>query len=66
MQAFGGIMSVVGEEGRPPVRVAPSIVDQGTALWGVIASSRRCTAGAIPASAVVVDVSLFETALPGW
>ena len=36
MQAFGGIMSVVGEEGRPPVRVGPSIIDQGTAMWGVI------------------------------
>src|SRR2546423_10959111 len=36
MQAFGGIMSAVGEEGRPPVRVGPSIVDVGTALWAVI------------------------------
>ena len=62
MQAFGGIMSVVGEEGRPPVRVAPSIVDQGTALWGVIgilsALYRRRDTG----KGGVVDVSLFETA----
>ena len=29
MQAFGGIMSVVGEPGRPPVRVGPSIIDMG-------------------------------------
>lgn len=62
MQAFGGIMSVVGEEGRPPVRVAPSIVDQGTALWGVIgilcALYRRRDTG----MGSVVDVSLFETA----
>ena len=62
MQAFGGIMSVVGEEGRPPVRVAPSIVDQGTALWGVIgilsALYRRRDTG----KGSVVDVSLFETA----
>jgi crotonobetainyl-CoA:carnitine CoA-transferase CaiB-like acyl-CoA transferase len=62
MQAFGGIMSVVGEEGRPPVRVGPSIVDQGTALWGVIgilsALYRRRDTGA----GSVVDVSLFETA----
>jgi crotonobetainyl-CoA:carnitine CoA-transferase CaiB-like acyl-CoA transferase len=62
MQAFGGIMSVVGEEGRPPVRVGPSIVDQGTALWGVIgilsALYRRRDTG--PGG--VVDVSLFETA----
>jgi crotonobetainyl-CoA:carnitine CoA-transferase CaiB-like acyl-CoA transferase len=62
MQAFGGIMSVVGEEGRPPVRVAPSIVDQGTAMWGVIgilsALYRRRDTG----EGGVVDVSLFETA----
>ena len=36
MQAFGGIMSVVGEQGRPPVRVGPSIMDMGTALWAVV------------------------------
>jgi crotonobetainyl-CoA:carnitine CoA-transferase CaiB-like acyl-CoA transferase len=62
MQAYGGIMSVVGEEGRPPVRVAPSIVDQGTAMWGVIgilaALYRRRDTG----KGGVVDVSLFETA----
>lgn len=62
MQAFGGIMSVVGEEGRPPVRVGPSIVDQGTALWGVVgivsALYRRRETG----KGGVVDVSLFETA----
>ena len=62
MQAFGGIMSVVGEAGRPPVRVGPSIVDQGTALWGVIgilcALYRRRDTG----KGGVVDVSLFETA----
>ena len=29
-------MSVTGEDGRPPVRVAPAIIDQGTAMWMVI------------------------------
>jgi crotonobetainyl-CoA:carnitine CoA-transferase CaiB-like acyl-CoA transferase len=62
MQAFGGIMSVVGEEGRPPVRVGPSIIDQGTALWAAVgilsALYRRRDTG----KGGVVDVSLFETA----
>jgi crotonobetainyl-CoA:carnitine CoA-transferase CaiB-like acyl-CoA transferase len=62
MQAFGGIMSVVGEEGRAPVRVGPSIVDMGTAMWAVIgivaALYRRRGSG----EGGVVDVSLFETA----
>jgi len=62
MQAFGGIMSVVGEEGRAPVRVGPSIIDMGAAMWSVIgilaALYRRRETGRGGA----VDVSLFETA----
>ena len=62
MQAFGGIMSTTGEEGRPPVRVGPSIVDLGTGMWAVIgmltALNRRRDSG----RGGVIDVSLFETA----
>jgi len=61
MQAFGGVMSVVGEEGRPPVRVGPSIIDVGTAMWAAIgivsALYRRRETG----RGGLVDVSLFET-----
>jgi len=62
MQAFGGVMSVVGEQGRPPVRVGPSIIDMGTGLWASVgilsALYRRRETG----EGAVVDVSLFETA----
>jgi crotonobetainyl-CoA:carnitine CoA-transferase CaiB-like acyl-CoA transferase len=62
MQAFGGIMSVVGETGRPAVRVGPSIIDCGTAMWAALgivsALLRRRDTGV----GGVVDVSLFETA----
>jgi crotonobetainyl-CoA:carnitine CoA-transferase CaiB-like acyl-CoA transferase len=62
MQAFGGIMSVVGEEGQEPVRVGPSIIDMGTAMWavtGIVAALyRRRETG----RGGLVDVSLFETA----
>jgi crotonobetainyl-CoA:carnitine CoA-transferase CaiB-like acyl-CoA transferase len=58
MQAFGGIMSAVGEEGRPPVRVGPSIVDVGTALWAVIGILSKL----YERKGGVIDVSLFETA----
>ena len=65
MQAFGGIMSTTGEEGRPPVRVGPSIVDLGTGMWAVIgmltALNRRRDSG----RGGVIDVSLFETSA-GW
>ncbi|GAA4342937.1 CoA transferase [Pigmentiphaga soli] len=63
MQAYTGIMSIMGEEGRPPVRVGVSITDQAAGMWAVIGiqaayqESRRSGAGG------VVDTSLFETAL---
>lgn len=64
-QAFGGLISVTGEEGRPPVRVGVSIIDMGTGLWAAIgalaALYRRQTTG----KGAVIDASLFETAL-GW
>ncbi len=62
MQAFGGIMSVVGEEGQEPVRVGPSIIDMGTAMWaatGIVAALYRRRGTGVGG---VVDVSLFETA----
>ncbi len=58
MQAFGGIMSVTGEEGRPPVRVGPSMMDVGSGMWGVIGILAKLYSG----EGGVVDVSLFETA----
>ena len=63
MQACGGIMSVTGEEGRPPVRVGTSIIDMGTGMWcaiGILAAlNRRAATG----RGCVVDASLYETAI---
>ncbi len=63
MQAAGGIMSVTGEDGRPPVRVGTSVVDMGTGLWcaiGILAAlNRRAATG----RGCVIDASLYETAL---
>ena len=36
MQAYGGLMSLLGEDGRPPVRVGVSIIDIATGMWSVI------------------------------
>ncbi|MBI3994287.1 MAG: CoA transferase [Candidatus Lambdaproteobacteria bacterium] len=63
MQAFGGIMSVTGENDRPPVRVGTSIIDMGTGLWCVVgilaALNRRSASG----EGSTIDSSLYETAL---
>lgn len=61
MQAFGGLMSMLGEDGRPPVRVSVSIMDLATGMWSAIgimaAHIERLTTG----KGGVVDTSLFET-----
>ena len=65
MQAFGGIMSVVGEPGAAPVRVGPSIIDMGSGMWaalGIVSLLLRRRSTGVGG---VVDVSLFETAA-GW
>lgn len=65
MQAYGGLMTITGEEGRPPIRVGTSIIDMGTGMWCVIgilgALHRRDETG----KGGIVDASLYETAV-GW
>jgi crotonobetainyl-CoA:carnitine CoA-transferase CaiB-like acyl-CoA transferase len=63
MQAFGGVMSVTGEEGQAPVRAGVSAIDCGTGMWcviGVLAALHRRT---ISGQGCMIDASLFETAL---
>ena len=63
MQAFGGLMSVTGEDGREPVRIGPSIVDQGSAMWAVIGILSALHRRTQPGEGCEVDTSLYETAL---
>ena len=64
MQAFGGLMSVTGEEGRQSVRVGSSVMDMGTAMWAVIGivSALYQRRGELDGRGRTIDVSLFETA----
>lgn len=63
MQAFGGIMSVTGEEGRPPVRVGVSIVDFAAGMWGAIGILAALRARDSSGRGSIVDTSLYETSL---
>ncbi|MQA03401.1 MAG: CoA transferase [Streptosporangiales bacterium] len=63
MQAFGGLMSLNGETGRPPVRVPASILDQGTGMWTVIAALDALRAREKTGSGAHVHTSLLNTAL---
>jgi crotonobetainyl-CoA:carnitine CoA-transferase CaiB-like acyl-CoA transferase len=63
MQACGGLMSVTGEPGRPPIRVGTSVVDMGTGMWAVIGILTALRERDGSDRGAVVDVSLYETAL---
>jgi crotonobetainyl-CoA:carnitine CoA-transferase CaiB-like acyl-CoA transferase len=63
MQAFGGIMSITGEEGRPPVRVGPSIIDLASGMWSVIGILAALRRREVTGEGCEVDTSLYETAL---
>ena len=59
LQAFGGIISLTGEQTRAGVRVGTSVIDQGTGMWAALGILAALHAG----GGRTVDVSLFETAV---
>lgn len=65
MQAYSGLMSLLGEDGRPPVRVTASIIDMGAAMWAVIGILSVLRERDRTGKGGVVDASLLETGL-GW
>ncbi|HJU17953.1 MAG TPA: CoA transferase, partial [Stellaceae bacterium] len=63
MQAYGGIMSLLGEDGRPPVRVTVSIIDIATGMWAVIGILAALEERRKSGRGGIVDTSLYEAAL---
>jgi crotonobetainyl-CoA:carnitine CoA-transferase CaiB-like acyl-CoA transferase len=63
MQAYSGLMSLLGEDGRPPVRVTASIIDMGTANWAVVGILAALRERDRTDKGGVVDTSLYETSL---
>ena len=63
MQAFSGIMSITGEDGREPVRVGPSIIDIAAGMWACIGLLSALHERNQTGVGCEVDTSLYETAL---
>jgi crotonobetainyl-CoA:carnitine CoA-transferase CaiB-like acyl-CoA transferase len=63
MQAYTGIMSVIGHPGQPPARVAMSIIDMGTGMWAVAAILAALRERDRTGRGAHVTTALFDTAL---
>ncbi|MPZ68295.1 MAG: CoA transferase [Actinobacteria bacterium] len=64
VQGFGGLVSITGHEGSPPIRVGTSIMDMGTGMWAAIGIiSALLDRATHKESTQVVRTSLFETSL---
>jgi crotonobetainyl-CoA:carnitine CoA-transferase CaiB-like acyl-CoA transferase len=63
MQAHAGLMSLMGEDERPPVRVGVSIIDISTGMWSVIGILAALQERGRTRKGGVVDTSLYESAL---
>jgi crotonobetainyl-CoA:carnitine CoA-transferase CaiB-like acyl-CoA transferase len=63
MQAFGGIMSVTGEPGRPPVRTGISPVDMGTGMWSAMTVLAALLQRGPSGAGQRIVTSLYETTL---
>jgi formyl-CoA transferase len=63
LQAFGGLSSITGEPGGPPVRMGASVVDQGTGMWTVIGALAALQQRVRTGRGSVVNTSLLETAI---
>lgn len=62
VQAVSGLMSFTGQPDTPPVRLAPSVLDLTTGMWGLIGIMAALTRRAAGGGAEHVRPSLLETA----
>jgi crotonobetainyl-CoA:carnitine CoA-transferase CaiB-like acyl-CoA transferase len=59
-QAMSGIMSITGEEGRPPAKAGVPICDLACALYGALGAVSALHARERTGRGQLIDVSLFE------
>jgi len=62
-QAEGGLMSMIGEPDREPMRVGPSLVDVVTGLYSAQAISAALRHAALTGEGRLIETTLHETAL---
>jgi len=60
-QARGGLMSITGEEGGPPVKIGVPVTDLACGLYGALAVVAALYARQSGAGGQRIDVSLFES-----
>ena len=63
VQGLGGIMSITGEPGRPPVRIGMSIGDIGAGLYAAIGVNAALYHRAMTGEAIKVDIGMFDCQL---
>ena len=63
MQAFGGIMSITGNEGQPPSRVGMSIGDIGAGLYTAVAVNAALIHRMKTGESTKVDIAMFDCQL---
>ena len=61
VQAMSGLMSITGEEGRPPVKVGVPISDLVCALYGALGAVSAYLVRSKTGKGQLVDVNLFES-----
>ncbi|MGH6988305.1 MAG: CaiB/BaiF CoA transferase family protein [Stellaceae bacterium] len=63
VQGLGGIMSITGHPGQPPVRIGASIGDIGAGLYTAVAVNAAIAHRALTGEATKIDIAMFDCQL---
>ncbi|MGM7671259.1 CaiB/BaiF CoA transferase family protein [Microbacterium sp. A93] len=63
VQAYGGIVSVTGDDGGAPARVPVSVLDMGTGMWTALSVLEALRRREVSGEGGHIELSLLQTAL---